>query len=335
VEKSKNEVTAKEGLLEGQALPALEQLDKKAGVELQLNKKNIFAAVCGRTNAGKSSLVNRLVGEKIAIVSAKPQTTRTRINGILTRGDTQYIFVDTPGFHKEKSGLSQHMHKSIRSSITGVDVILLLADCTKKPFVDKSISEQSAPVILLLNKVDLVKDKTALLELIGAYSKMHEFTEIIPVSVVDGTNIEKLLPLIAQYARESENGEFYFDTQLPTDQPEKIWLSEIIREKLLHELREELPHGIAVQIEQMEFTKTNKGKKLVDLAAVIMCDKASHKGMIIGKSGSMLKKIGEVARLECEDYFECKVNLKLWVKVAEDWRNREKYIHEFGLTAID
>jgi GTP-binding protein Era len=292
-------------------------------------KKNIFAAVCGRTNAGKSSLVNLLVGEKIAIVSSKPQTTRTRINGILTREDTQYIFVDTPGFHKEKSGLSRHMHKSIRGGIAGVDVILMLADCTKKPFMDISVSEQSTDVILLLNKVDLVKDKAALLEVMDTYSKMHEFTEIIPISTVDGTNIEKILPLLDKYAKESQ--EFCFDGELPTDQPEKVWLSEIIREKLLCELREELPHGIAVQIEAMEFGKTNRGKQIVDLSAVIMCEKASHKGMIIGKQGSMLKKIGEISRLECEDYFESKVNLKLWVKVAEDWRNRENLIHEFGL----
>jgi len=294
-------------------------------------KRTVFAAVCGRTNAGKSSLVNRLIGEKVAIVSNKPQTTRTRINGILTDSvnAVQYVFIDTPGFHKEKSGLSRHMLGTIRSCVTGADVILLLSDCTKKPFVDRSISEQSADVILLLNKVDLVKDKALLLETIAAYSKMHDFAEIIPVSVRNGDNVDKILPLLSSYAKEGD--EFYFDENLPTDQPEKIWLSEIIREKLLRELREELPHGIAVQIEEMEFTKTTGGKPIVNLSAVIICEKASHKGMVIGKGGGTLKKIGGEARLECEEYFESKVNLKLWVKVAEDWRNRENLIHEFGL----
>jgi GTP-binding protein Era len=292
--------------------------------------KTVFAAVCGRTNAGKSSLVNLLVGEKIAIVSQKPQTTRMRINGVLTKGDTQYVFADTPGFHKEKSVLSKHMLKSVRSSVAGVDVIMLLADCTKKPFVERDLIENSTDVILLLNKVDLIKDKSQLLVLIEQYSKLCDFAEIIPISVKEAVNIDKILPVLESYAKE---GEFCYDPQLPTDQPEKIWLSELIREKLLDELREELPHGIAVQIESLEHTKTNKGKQIVDISAAIICEKQSHKGMIIGRQGSLLKKIGEAARLEFEEYFECKANLKLWVKVAEDWRNRENLINEFGLRA--
>jgi len=301
--------------------------------------KTVFAAVCGRTNAGKSSLVNLLVGEKVAIVSDKPQTTRTRINGILTKDNTaeggaestgtvQYVFVDTPGFHKEKSALSRHMHKSIRSSVAGVDVIVMLADCTKKPFIERELLDNNADIILLLNKVDLLKDKAALLTLIEQYSKLRSFAEIIPISVKDGTNVKKILPLLEGYAKE---GELYYDRELPTDQPEKVWLSEVVREKLLQQLYEEIPHGIAVQIEGMEFGKTTKGKSICELSAVIVCEKASHKGMIIGKQGSMLKKIGEAARLECEEYFGCKVNLKLWVKVSEDWRNRESLINEYGL----
>ena len=292
-------------------------------------KRCLFAAVCGRTNAGKSSLVNLLVGEKVAIVSEKPQTTRTRINGILTKGNTQYVFVDTPGFHKEKSRLSSYMHKSIRSSAAGVDVVLYMADATRAPRVDADIVNQTAPVILLLNKVDLIKDKSALLGVIQQYSQLRDFDEIIPVSVKDGTNIEKLLPLLERYAVESD--EHYYDPELPTDQPEKVWLSEIIREKLLVHLREELPHGIAVQIEDLTYGKTNKGEAIVDLSAVIICEKSSHKGMVIGKQGSALKLIGEEARRDAEEYFGGKVNLKLWVKVAEDWRNKENLINQFGL----
>jgi GTP-binding protein Era len=253
----------------------------------------------------------------------------------LTKEKTQFIFVDTPGFHKEKSALSKHMLKSARSSVAGVDVIVYIVDCSKlspakKPFIEKEVLNESTDVILLLNKVDLVKDKPALIGIIEAFTKLRDFTEIIPISVKNGTNVEKILPLLEKYAKESECG-FYFDPALPTDQPEKIWLSEIIREKLLNELYQELPHGIAVQIETLEHTKTNKNEEIVDLRAAVICEKDSHKGMIIGKQGAMLKKIGEVSRLELEEYFECKVNLKLWVKIAEDWRNRENLINQFGL----
>ncbi|MCL2070807.1 MAG: GTPase Era [Oscillospiraceae bacterium] len=291
-------------------------------------RKTVFTAVCGRTNAGKSSLVNLLVGEKVAIVSEKPQTTRTQINGVLTRDGIQYVFVDTPGFHKEKSELSKHMHKSVRSAVAGVDVIILMADCTRRIVLSREMIEEKNDVILLLNKVDLLKSKAELLTIIDDVSKLREFVEIIPVSVKDGTNIDKILPILERYAKE---GEYYFEPELPTDQSEKVWLSEIIREKLLHALRDELPHGIAVQIEALEHSKTNKGEDIVDLSAAVICDKQSHKGMIIGKGGATLKKIGSIARIETEEYFECKVHLKLWVKVAEDWRNRENLIHEFGL----
>ena len=296
-------------------------------------KRTVFTAVCGRTNAGKSTLVNLLVGEKVAIVSEKPQTTRTQINGVLTKADTQYVFVDTPGFHKEKSGLSRHMHKTIRSAVAGVDVVIFVADCTKKVILNEELINEKADMILLLNKVDLLKSKAELLKIIDECNKLRPFVEIIPVSAKDGTNVEKILPILERYGKGNEDGNFYFDPELPTDQPEKIWLSEIIREKLLQELREELPHGIAVQIESTEHSKTNKGEEIVDLSAAIICEKQSHKGMIIGKGGATLKKIGSIARLETEAYFGCKVNLKLWVKVAEDWRNRESLIYEFGLRA--
>ncbi|MDR0197816.1 MAG: GTPase Era [Oscillospiraceae bacterium] len=293
--------------------------------------KTVFAAICGKANAGKSSLMNLLVGEKVAITGKKPQTTRTRINGILTKGDTQYVFVDTPGLHKPRSALSRHMLKSARSGAAGVDVVLLVADCAQKSDADENAFLESihgTDVILLLNKTDLVNDKTRLLKTIDEYRKSYDFAEIVPISVKDGSNIEKILPLLYSYAKKSE---FFFDPGMPTDQSERVWLSEIIREKLLGELREEIPHGIAVRIESAESGKTNKGEEIIDISAAVICEKQSHKGMVIGKGGAFLKNIGTKARLEMQEYFGCKVNLKLWAKVAEDWRNKENLINEFGL----
>ncbi|MDR0223191.1 MAG: GTPase Era [Oscillospiraceae bacterium] len=296
--------------------------------------KTVFAAVCGKANAGKSSLVNLLVGEKVAITGEKPQTTRARINGVLTRGEIQYVFTDTPGLHKPENTLSRHMLKSIRSGAAGADAILFVADCSKKSGgADASVLEflenvRGSDVILLLNKIDLVKDKSALLGIIDEYRKIYGFAQIIPISVKDGTNTEKILPLLSSYAKKSE---FFFEPGLSTDQSERVWLSEIIREKLLNALREEVPHGIAVGVESVADGKTKKGEEIVDVSAVIVCEKQSHKGMVIGKGGALLKKIGESARMETEEYFGRKVNLKLWVKVAEDWRNRENLINKFGL----
>jgi len=301
-------------------------------------KNSVFAAIAGKTNAGKSTLMNLLVGDKVAIVSDKPQTTRTRIHGIITRDETQFVFIDTPGFHRAKNRLSDHMLKSARSSVAGADVILMMADSTKKISPSElSLIESLKPlgieVILLLNKVDLVKDKTKLLTLIEDYSKLFEFTEIMPISAKSGENTEKILSALQKYATASENGEHYFPDDISTDQAEKVWLAEIVREKLLHSMFEEIPHGIAVEIESMEETKTNAGKPLIELSVVIICEKASHKGMIIGKQGANLKKIGSEARLEMEKYFESKVNMKLWVKVKEDWRNKEGFIADMGLNA--
>lgn len=296
-----------------------------------------FIAITGRANAGKSSLTNLLVGEKIAIVSDKPQTTRTRINGVLTKGETQYVFIDTPGMHKPKNKLSEHMVKSIRSSIEDVNAVLLIVDATKKlSSIETNLVEgfktNKQNVILLINKVDLIKDKTVLLRMLDEYSKLYDFAEIIPISVKNRTNTNLILPAVDKYAIE---GPHYFDDNLPTDQPEKIWLAEIVREKILRSMHEEIPHGVAVEIESLEESKTNKGEDIVDLGVVIICEKASHKGMIIGKQGAMLKKIGSVARSEMEDYFGTKVNIKLWVKVQEDWRNKESFIAQLGLNAED
>ena len=289
--------------------------------------------IIGRPNVGKSTLTNAIVGEKIAIVSEKPQTTRIRINGILTKGETQFVFIDTPGMHKAHNKLSQAMVKTIRTSIEDINVAVLMADCTRKisatetDFI-KSFNERGIPVVLVLNKVDLLKDRAEVLKVIAAYSEMGEIAEIIPVSVKNKENTDAIIPILEKFAVESPH---YFSDDMPTDQPEKIWLSEIVREKLLNSLYEEIPHGIAVEIESMEFAKTNSGKDIVDLGVVIICEKQSHKGMIIGKQGAMLKKIGSVARAEMEEYFESKVNMKIWVKVKEDWRNRESVIADLGL----
>lgn len=297
--------------------------------------KSVFVAVTGRPNAGKSSLTNLLVGEKVAIVSPKPQTTRTRINGVLTKGETQFVFIDTPGMHKPKTKLSEQMVKAIDNSIADVEVSLLVVDATKKPSAieERLIADfkaKKSDVILLINKVDLIKDKSELLGIIGGYSEMYDFAEIIPISVKTGDNTELIIPAVEKYAVESPH---FFDDDLPTDQPEKIWLAEIVREKILNTMYDEIPHGTAVQIESLEFSKTNKGEEIVDIGVVIICERQSHKGMIIGKGGSMLKKIGQVARTEMEEYFEQKVNMKIWVKVKDDWRNSDVLITDFGLNA--
>ncbi|MCL2077569.1 MAG: GTPase Era [Oscillospiraceae bacterium] len=298
--------------------------------------KNVFTAIAGRANTGKSTLMNLLVGDKVAIVSNKPQTTRTKIHGIITENNTQFIFIDTPGFHRAENRLSEHMVKQARSGVAGADVILMVADCTKKfspadLSLVESFKELEVDVLLLLNKVDLVKDKTKLLGIIERYSKLYEFAEIIPISAKTGENTEKILPALEKYAEETE--EHYFPSDISTDQAEKIWLSEIVREKILRTMREEIPFGTAVEIESMKESETNKGKDIIDLSVVIYCEKASHKGMLIGKQGQNLKKIGSEARLEMEEYFKCKVNMELWVKVKEDWRNKEGFITDLGLNA--
>lgn len=299
--------------------------------------KSVFAAIVGRANAGKSSLTNLLVGEKIAIVSEKPQTTRIRINGILTKGETQFVFIDTPGIHKAQNKLSAAMAKTIRSSIEDINVAVLVADGTRKissteKEVAADFNRKNVPVVLVLNKIDLFADRAEVLKVIEAYSGLADFAEIIPVSVKNKLNTDEILPVLEKYAVESPH---YFADDMPTDQPEKIWLSEIVREKLLRLMYEEIPHGIAVEIESMDFSKTNSGKDIVDLGVVIICEKQSHKGMIIGKQGAMLKKIGSIARAEMEDYFESKVNMKIWVKVKEDWRNNDAVIAELGLNSED
>ena len=293
------------------------------------NPKSVFVAIAGRPNAGKSTLTNYLVGEKIAIVSDKPQTTRTRINGVLTKGETQYVFIDTPGMHKAKNKLSDQMLKSIRESVTDVDVILMMADATKKispiehNLID-SFKDRKTDVVLLINKVDLVKDKSELLSLIKEYSELYDFKEIIPISVRQRIGVEEIMPVIDRYVKLSPH---YFDDDAYTDMPEKELVAEVIREKALLYMRDEIPHGIAVVVERF---KERPGTDLVDIDVNIYCERESHKGMVIGKGGAMLKKIASAARTDCEEFLGCRVNLQCWVKVKADWRDNEFMLNNFG-----
>lgn len=294
--------------------------------------KNAFIAITGRANAGKSSLTNLLVGEKISIVSEKPQTTRNRINGVLTKGDTQYVFMDTPGMHKPKTKLSEHMVKSIRQSVDDVDCAILMADVTKKissieQDLIRSFASHGTAVVLLLNKVDLLKDKSEILKIIQQYSELYDFEEIIPISVKNRINTDQIMPVLERFAVE---GEHFFPDDIATDRTERFMCSEIVREKILRVMQEEMPHGVAVDVEK--FKSRMKGDtEIIDISVVIICEKESHKGMIIGKGGERLKQIGTMARGDMEDLLQAKVNLQCFVKVKEDWRNRERVISDLGM----
>lgn len=294
--------------------------------------KNAFIAITGRANAGKSSLTNLLVGEKVSIVSEKPQTTRNRINGVLTKGDTQFVFIDTPGMHKPKTKLSEHMVKSIRTSVDDVDCAILMADVTKKlssieQDLIKSFASHGTEVILLLNKIDLLKSKSEVLGIIQQYSELYDFAEIIPISVKNRINTDKILPILEKYAVE---GEHFFPDDIATDRTERFMCAEIVREKVLWTMQEEIPHGVAVDVESFK-TREKNGHELIDIGVVIICEKDSHKGMIIGKGGEKLKTIGSLARKDMEELLDAQVNLQCFVKVKEDWRNRERFISDMGL----
>lgn len=297
--------------------------------------KNAFITIVGRPNAGKSSLLNALIGEKVAAVSSKPQTTRTKITGVLTEGETQYVFIDTPGMHKSKDKLSDHMIKAINNSVTSIDCALLVVDATKKPNeAEKSLLSTTlsakTPAILIVNKIDLVTNKEDLIPVISEYSSLHDFKAVIPISALEKDGIDIIMDTIADYAVE---GPHYFPDDKFTDQPERVIVSEIIREKLLELLSDEVPHGIAVDIETMSEHDNKYGEAVLDIGAVIYCERESHKGIVIGKGGSMLKKAGQLARHDLEDFFMIKTNLQLWVKVKEGWRNREGLIKNFGLSS--
>ncbi len=298
-----------------------------------MDTKIEFITIVGRANAGKSSLLNALVGEKIAMISAKPQTTRTRITGLVTQNETQYVFMDTPGVQKAKNKLGEHMNKTVKDSVTDVDLILMVADAAKNiNDIDRSIIasfKKKDNVILILNKIDLISEKEQIAVKIAEFSALYDFNAIIPISVTENDGIDIVWEETKKYAVE---GPHYFPDDSLTDQPERVLASEIIREKILNLMHDEVPHGIAVTVEEMKERVDRSGDDILDISAVIFCERESHKGMVIGKNGTMLKKIGQLAREDLENFFEIKVNLQCWVKVKEDWRNKEALIRNFGLS---
>lgn len=290
--------------------------------------KSGFVSIVGRPNVGKSTLMNNVVGEKIAIMSDKPQTTRNTIQAVYTDEECQIVFLDTPGIHKPKNKLGEFMVKSATDAFKNVDLVLFVVDDSKKIGPgDRKIIEDlrgiKTPVILVLNKIDKLEE-SELFELMQLYSNEDLFKAIVPISALKGRNVNELLKVIGNYLQE---GPKYFPDYMITDQPERVLVSELRREKVLHYLNDEVPHGVAVEVERM---KSRQDKDIVDISAVIYCERDSHKGIIIGKNGRKLKGIGKSAREDMELLLGSKINLQLWVKVKENWRNLQNYITDFG-----
>ena len=295
---------------------------------LSMNKdyKSGFVTLIGRPNVGKSTLMNYLIGQKIAITSNKPQTTRNRIQTVLTTEKGQIVFVDTPGIHKAKNKLGEYMVNVAERTLNEVDVVLWLVEPATfigagEQHIAKQLKRVNTPVILVINKIDSVK-REEVFAAIDAYKDIYDFAEIVPVSARSGSNADELIDVVMKYL---PYGPQFYDEDTVTDQPERQIVAELIREKALHALEEEIPHGIAVAIDQMK----QRGK-VMHIDATIICERDSHKGIIIGKQGNMLKKIGSTARFEIEKMLECQVNLKLWVKVKKDWRDSEYLMKNFG-----
>ncbi len=297
---------------------------------MKQNKRSAFITIVGIPNVGKSSILNRILGHKVAIVSSKPQTTRTRITGILTEGDDQLVFIDTPGLHKPRTELGEYMVKAINESVQGGDVAVLVVDSkdeVKKGEISliEKLKRSDMPAILALNKIDtLANKKVELMEAILRYSALYDFDAVVPISAETGEGFDALLGELKKHCVE---GGHFFDDDMITDQPEKVIAAEIIREKILRLCDKEIPHGTAVVIESM---KERDDSDIIDIEATIFCERDSHKGIIIGKKGAMLKKISTYSRQDIERFFGCKVNLQTWVKVKEDWRNRRALLQNFG-----
>ena len=294
-----------------------------------MTNKAAMITVCGRPNVGKSTLTNTLVGEKIAIVSNKPQTTRNRICAVVTKGDTQFVFMDTPGFHKPRTRLGDYMVNVVRESVADVDSVMLLVE--PLPNIGKQeqeliarFKETGVPVLLVINKIDTVQ-RAELLEVMAVYSAAYEFDAIIPISAKTGEGVDELLAELSKYA---VDGLPLFPDDMISDQPEKQICAELVREKLLLCLDKEIPHGTAVEVTR--FSERDDG--IIDMDVTIYCEKASHKGIIIGKKGAMLKKIGELARADIEAFMGTKVFLQTWVKVKENWRDSQAQLRNFGFT---
>ena len=305
-----------------------------------MKQTSAFITIIGRPNVGKSSLMNKILGQKVAIVSDKPQTTRTKIMGIKTENENQLVFIDTPGFHKARNELDKNMNKAVSDGMSDVDAAVLVVEANPKFKFDSDnlppaeisliseLKKRKLKSVLVINKIDLLEKKEELLTLITAYTKEYNFETVVPLSAKTGDGVEILLDELKKFSKPSVH---YFPDDDVTDQPEKVMVAEMIREKLLRTLDKEVPHGIAVDLERFFERDTAQGEPIVEVEATIICERESHKGIIIGKNGSMLKRIGTMARKEIEQFFGIKATVKLWVKVKEDWRNRQGLIHTFGL----
>lgn len=305
-----------------------------------MKETSAFITIIGRPNVGKSSLMNRVLGQKVAIVSDKPQTTRTKIMGIKTEGETQLVFIDTPGFHKPKNELDKNMNKAVGDGMSDVDAAVLVVEAQPKFKFDgenlppaeteliKELKKRKLKTVLVINKIDLLEKKEDLLSMILSYTKAFEFETVIPLSAKTGDGVDIMLTELKKFAKLSPH---YFPDDEVTDQPEKVMVAEMIREKILRSLDKEVPHGVAVDLERFVERDTASGEPIVEVEATIICEKDSHKGIIIGKNGAMLKSIGTRARRDIEEFFGIRASVKLWVKVKEDWRNRQGLIHTFGL----
>jgi GTP-binding protein Era len=291
--------------------------------------KSAMITICGRPNVGKSTLTNALVGEKIAIVSNKPQTTRNRITAIVNRGETQFVLMDTPGFHKPKTRLGDYMVNVVKESVADVDCVLLLVEPVPSPgpqelALIERLTQTKAPALLVINKIDTV-DRAKLLEVMAVYNQLYKFDAILPISAKTGDGVDELMNELEKYA---EEGPHFFPDDMITDQPERQICAELVREKLLRCLDKEIPHGTAVEVTR--FSERDNG--IIDLEVTIYCEKESHKGIIIGKKGAVLKKIGELARADIEEFMGTKVYLQTWVKVKENWRDSMAQLRNFGFT---